>query len=146
GLQAIATARRLGAMVEAYDVRADVKEQVMSLGAKFLDLPLETGAAQDAGGYAKAFDEAFYKRQRELMLKAVAVNDVVITTAAVPGRKSPILVTTEMVNAMQPGSVIVDLAAERGGNCELTKPGHTLTHQGVTILGHHNLHSSVPYH
>ena len=145
GLQAIATARRLGAMVEAYDVRSDVKEQVMSLGAKFLDLPLETGAAQDAGGYAKAFDEAFYRRQRELMLKAVAVNDVVITTAAVPGRKAPILVTTEMVDAMQPGSVIVDLAAERGGNCELTKPGHTIAHKGVTILGPDNLPSTVPH-
>jgi NAD(P) transhydrogenase subunit alpha len=146
GLQAIATARRLGAMVEAYDVRPDVKEQVMSLGAKFLDLPLETGAAQDAGGYARAFDEAFYRRQRELLLKAVAVNDVVITTAAVPGKKAPILVTRKMVEAMQPGSVIVDLAAERGGNCELTRAGETVTHQGVAILGPDNLPSTVPQH
>jgi NAD(P) transhydrogenase subunit alpha len=132
-------------VVEAYDVRPDVKEQVMSLGGKFLDLPLETGAAQDAGGYARAFDESFYKRQRELMLKAVAANDVVITTAAVPGRKAPTLVTTEMVEAMQPGSVIVDLAAERGGNCELTQPGQTITHRGVMILGPDNLPSTVPH-
>ncbi len=119
GLQAIATTKRLGAVVLAYDVRPAVKEQVESLGARFVVLELESEGAQDKGGYAKAMDEEFYRRQRELMMKAVADNDVVITTAAVPGRKPPVLVTQEMVEAMSPGSVIVDLAAERGGNCEL---------------------------
>ncbi|HUY36148.1 MAG TPA: NAD(P) transhydrogenase subunit alpha [Pirellulales bacterium] len=146
GLQAIASARRLGAVVEAYDVRPVVKEQVESLGARFLDLPLKTAAAQDQGGYATAQDEAFLQRQREMMLKAMASNDVVITTAAVPGRKAPILVTREMVQAMQPGSVIVDLAAERGGNCELTRPGETVVVNGVTILGPTNLPGTVPLH
>lgn len=146
GLQAIATARRLGAVVEAYDVRPVVKEQVESLGARFLDLPLETAAAQDQGGYAKQLDESVYQRQRELMLKAMAANDVVITTAAIPGKKAPILVTAEMVRAMAPGSVIVDLAAERGGNCELTKPGETVVENGVTILGPLNLAADVPLH
>ncbi|HEV3005000.1 MAG TPA: NAD(P) transhydrogenase subunit alpha [Pirellulales bacterium] len=146
GLQAIATARRLGAVVEAYDVRPAVKEQVESLGARFLDLPLETAAAQDEGGYAKSQDEAFYQRQREMMLKAMASNDVVITTAAVPGRKAPVLVTGEMVSAMQPGSVIVDLAAERGGNCELTSPDETVVENGVSILGPTNLPATVPAH
>jgi len=146
GLQAIATARRIGAVVEAYDVRADVKDQVQSLGAKFLDLPLETGGAQDAGGYAKAYDETFYRRQRDLLLAALARQDVVITTAAVPGRKAPILITTDMVEVMQPGSVIIDLAAERGGNCELTRLGETVLHRGVTILGPDNLPSTVPFH
>ena len=145
GLQAIASAKRLGAVVEAYDVRPAVKEQVESLGAKFLDLPLETTAAEGAGGYAKAQDESFYRRQQVMMLKAVAANDVVITTAAVPGKKAPILVTSEMVVAMRPGSVIVDLAAERGGNCELTRPGETYVHGGVTILGPTNLPASVPH-
>jgi NAD(P) transhydrogenase subunit alpha len=146
GLQAIATARRLGAVVEAYDVRPVVKEQVESLGARFLDLPLETAAAQDQGGYAKSQDEAFYQRQREMMFKAMAANDVVITTAAVPGRKAPVLVTSEMVRAMPPGSVIVDLAAERGGNCELTNPDQTVVEKGVTILGPTNLPATVPAH
>ncbi len=146
GLQTIATSRRIGAVVEAYDVRADVKDQVQSLGAKFLDLPLEAGAAQDAGGYAKSFDEAFYRRQRDLLLSALARQDVVITTAAVPGRKAPILITADMVDVMQPGSVIVDLAAERGGNCELTRCGETVQHRGVTILGPDNLPSTVPAH
>jgi NAD(P) transhydrogenase subunit alpha len=146
GLQAIATARRMGAVVEAYDVRPVVKEQVESLGARFLDLPLETSAAQDQGGYAKQLDESVYQRQRELMLKAMAANDVVITTAAIPGKKAPILVTAEMVRAMAPGSVIVDLAAERGGNCELTKPGETIVENGVTILGPLNLPATVPLH
>src|SRR5262245_3483357 len=127
GLQAIATARRLGARVEAYDVRPAVKEQIQSLGARFVELPLETAAAQDAGGYAKAQDESFYRRQREMMLKTLTASDVVITTAAIPGKRAPILVTAEMVQAMPPGSVIVDLAAERGGNCELTAPGDTVT-------------------
>jgi NAD(P) transhydrogenase subunit alpha len=146
GLQAIATARRIGAVVEAYDVRPVVKEQVESLGARFLDLPLETSAAQDRGGYAKQLDESVYQRQRELMLKAMAGNDVVITTAAIPGKKAPILVTAEMVRAMAPGSVIVDLAAERGGNCELTRPDETVVDRGVTVLGPTNLAATVPLH
>jgi NAD(P) transhydrogenase subunit alpha len=146
GLQAISTARRLGAKVEAYDVRPAVKEQVQSLGAKFVELPLESADAEDKGGYAKAQDESFYKRQREMMLKVVAASDVVITTALIPGKPAPILLTTEMVEAMAPGSVIVDLAAERGGNCELTKPDQMVTHKGVTILGPSNPAALVPYH
>jgi NAD(P) transhydrogenase subunit alpha len=146
GLQAISTARRLGAKVEAYDVRPAVKEQVQSLGARFVELPLESGDAEDKGGYAKAQDEAFYKRQREMMLKVVAQSDVVITTALIPGKRAPILLTTEMVEAMAPGSVIVDLAAERGGNCELTRPDEIVVHRGVTILGPSNPPALVPYH
>lgn len=146
GLQAISTARRLGAKVEAYDVRPAVKEQVQSLGAKFVELPLESADAEDKGGYAKAQDEAFYKRQREMMLKVVAASDVVITTALIPGKRAPILVTTEMVEAMAPGSVVIDLAAERGGNCELTKPDEVVTHHGVTILGPSNPPALAPYH
>ncbi len=146
GLQAIATARRLGAIVEAYDVRPAVKEQVQSLGAKFVELPLEAGAAQDKGGYAVAQDETFYRRQREMMVKVVAASDVLITTAAVPGKKAPILVTADMVSAMAPGSVIIDVAAERGGNCELTAPGETIVAHGVTILGPTNLPALVPNH
>jgi NAD(P) transhydrogenase subunit alpha len=146
GLQAIATARKLGAVVEAYDVRPAVKEQVQSVGAKFVELPLETGQAEDKGGYAKAQDEAFYQRQREMMARVVASNDVVITTAVVPGKKAPVLVTADMVRGMAPGSVIVDLAAERGGNCELTRADHVVVEQGVTILGPTNLPSTVPYH
>jgi NAD(P) transhydrogenase subunit alpha len=146
GLQAIASARRLGARVEAYDVRPAVKEQIQSLGARFVEMPLDAGDAQDAGGYAKAQDEAFYKRQRELLHKTVAGSDVVITTAAIPGKKSPVLVTADMVAAMAPGSVIVDLAAERGGNCELTLPDQTIERHGVTIMGPTNLASTVPYH
>jgi H+-translocating NAD(P) transhydrogenase subunit alpha len=146
GLQAISTARRLGAKVEAYDVRPAVKEQVQSLGAKFVELPLESGDAEDKGGYAKAQDEAFYRRQREMMLKVVAASDVVITTALIPGKPAPILLTKEMVDAMAPGSVIIDLAAERGGNCELTRPDETVVHRGVTILGPSNPPALVPYH
>jgi NAD(P) transhydrogenase subunit alpha len=146
GLQAIATARKLGAVVEAYDVRPAVKEQVQSVGAKFVELPLETGQAEDTGGYAKAQDEAFYRRQREMMARVVAANDVVITTAAIPGKKAPVLVTADMVRGMAPGSVIVDLAAERGGNCELTRPDEVVVERGVTILGPTNLPSTVPYH
>jgi NAD(P) transhydrogenase subunit alpha len=146
GLQAISTARRLGAKVEAYDVRPAVKEQVQSLGARFVELPLEAGDAEDKGGYARAQDEAFYKRQREMMLKVVAASDVVITTALIPGKRAPILLTTEMVEAMPPGSVIVDLAAERGGNCELTRPDEIVVHRGVTILGPSNPPALVPYH
>jgi NAD(P) transhydrogenase subunit alpha len=146
GLQAISTARRLGAKVEAYDVRPAVKEQVQSLGARFVELPLEAADAEDKGGYAKAQDETFYRRQREMMMKVVAASDVVITTALIPGKPAPILVTREMVEAMAPGSVVVDLAAERGGNCELTKPDQVVVHQGVTILGPSNPPALVPYH
>jgi H+-translocating NAD(P) transhydrogenase subunit alpha len=146
GLQAISVARRLGARVEAYDVRPAVKEQVQSLGAKFVELPLESHDAEDKGGYAKAQDEAFYRRQREMMLKVVAASDVIITTALIPGKRAPILVTREMVEAMAPGSVIVDLAAERGGNCELTAPDEVVSHRGVTILGPSNPPALVPYH
>jgi H+-translocating NAD(P) transhydrogenase subunit alpha len=146
GLQAIATARRLGAQVQAYDVRAAAKEQIISLGAKVADVPLEAADAQDAGGYAKAQDESFYQRQRDAMAKVVAGSDIIITTAAIPGRKSPVLITAEMVRGMQPGSVIVDLAAERGGNCELTRADEVVVEQGVTILGPTNLPATVPYH
>ncbi|HET7699204.1 MAG TPA: Re/Si-specific NAD(P)(+) transhydrogenase subunit alpha [Vicinamibacterales bacterium] len=146
GLQAIATARRLGAKVEAYDVRPAVKEQVQSLGARFVEMALDTGDAEDRGGYAKAQDESFYRRQREMMLKVVSLSDVVITTALIPGKRAPILVTTEMVEGMAPGSVVVDLAAERGGNCELTRPDEVVVHKGVTVLGPSNPPSLVPNH
>lgn len=146
GLQAIATAKRLGAVVSAYDVRPAVKEQVQSLGARFVELPIEAKDAQDARGYATAQDEAFYAKQRELMGRVIAENAVVITTAVVPGKKAPVLVTAEMVRGMAPGSVIVDLAAERGGNCELTRSGETIIAHGVTIIGLINLASTVPYH
>jgi NAD(P) transhydrogenase subunit alpha len=146
GLQAIATARRLGAKIEAYDVRPAVKEQVQSMGAKFVELPIETADAEDKGGYAKAQDESFYRRQREMMLKVVAASDVVITTALIPGRPAPKLITTEMVEAMAAGSVIVDLAAERGGNCELTRPDQQVVHRGVTIIGPSNPAALAPYH
>ena len=146
GLQAIATARRLGAVVSAYDVRTAVKEQIESLGGKFVVLNIEGAAAEGTGGYAKAMGEDFYKRQRELLTDVLREQDVVITTAAVPGKKAPILVTKEMASAMAPGSVIVDIAAERGGNCELTRPGETVVHQGITILGPLNVPSTIPYH
>jgi NAD(P) transhydrogenase subunit alpha len=146
GLQAISTARRLGAQVQAYDVRPAAKEQVLSVGATFVELPLEAGDAEDKGGYAKAQDESFYTRQREMMAKVVAESDVVITTAAIPGKRSPVLVTGEMVQRMTPGSVIVDLAAERGGNCELTRADETVVAHGVTILGPTNLPATVPFH
>ncbi len=146
GLQAISTARRMGAVVEAYDVRPAVKEQVQSLGAKFVELPLEAEDAEDRGGYAKAQDEAFYRRQREMMGRVVAESDIVITTALIPGRKSPVLVTAEMARGMRSGSIIVDLAAERGGNCELTRADEVVEDKGVTILGPTNLPSTVPYH
>jgi len=147
GLQAIATARRLGAKVSAYDVRPAVKEQINSLGAVFVELPLETAGAEDKGGYAKAQSEDFLRKQRELLGRVVAEQDVVITTAAVPGAKSPVIVTAEMVAAMAPGSVIVDLAAERGGNCALTKADQTVvTDNGVVILGPLNVPSTIPYH
>ena len=146
GLQAIATCRRLGAVVEAYDVRPAVKEQVESLGAKFVELPLEAGDAEDRSGYAKALDEDFYRRQREMMARVVAGSDAVITTALVPGVKAPILVTAEMVAGMASGSVIIDIAAEQGGNCELTRPDQTVTQDGVRVLGPTNLPATVPYH
>src|SRR5262245_56797578 len=146
GLQAIATARRLGARVEAYDVRPAVKEQIQSLGARFVELPIEAGDAQDAGGYAKAQDESFYRRQREMMLKTVTATDVVISTAAIPGKRAPILITEEMVKAMPPGPAIVDLAAATGGNCELTVADQTVVRHNVTIIGPTNLPATVPYH
>jgi NAD(P) transhydrogenase subunit alpha len=146
GLQAIATARRLGAVVSAYDLRPAVKEQVESVGAKFIMLDVDAKSSEDKGGYAKAMDEDFYRRQRELLTEVLREQDVVITTAAVPGRKSPILITSEMVAEMQPGSIIVDIAAERGGNCDLTRAGETFVHNGVTILGPVNLPSAIPHH
>jgi H+-translocating NAD(P) transhydrogenase subunit alpha len=146
GLQAIATARRLGAVVSAYDLRPVVKEQVQSLGGRFVELEVEAKDAQDERGYARAQNEGFYNRQRELLGEVVAENDVVITTAVIPGKKSPILVTKEMVAGMRPGSVIVDLAAERGGNCELTSAREKVVKHGVTIIGLINLASTVPFH
>jgi NAD(P) transhydrogenase subunit alpha len=146
GLQAIATARKLGAIVQAWDVRADCREQVESLGGKFVDLQLDTGGAQDQGGYAKDLGEDFYRRQREAMAKVLAPCDVVISTAAIPGKRSPLLITKEAVAGMQPGSVIVDLAAERGGNCELTRADQRTVESGVVILGPTNLAAEVPFH
>lgn len=146
GLQAISTARRLGAVASAYDMRPAAKEQVQSLGGRFVELPIEAKDAQDASGYGRAQDETFYRQQRELLGNAVAESDVVITAAVIPGKKSPLLVTREMVARMAPGSVIVDLAAERGGNCEATKPGEIAVEHGVTIIGLINLASTVPYH
>jgi NAD(P) transhydrogenase subunit alpha len=146
GLQAISTARRLGAVASAYDLRPAAKEQVQSLGGRFVELPIEAKDAQDARGYARAQDETFYQRQRELLGKAVADSDVVITAAVIPGKKPPTLVTKEMVASMAPGSVIVDLASERGGNCELTKPGEVVIEHGVTIIGYYNLATGMPYH
>jgi len=146
GLQAIATAHRLGALVQAYDVRPAVKEQVESLGAKFLELELTTEGSEGSGGYAQAMDEEFYQRQREMMSRVVAESDVVITTAAVAGRKAPMLITEEAVQGMQLGSIILDLAAEGGGNCELTRPGERVEYNGVTILGPTDLPSTVAHH
>ena len=146
GLQAIATARRLGAVTSAYDVRPVAKEQVLSLGARFVELPIEATDAQDAGGYARAQGEDFYRRQRELLARVVAESDVVITAAVIPGQKSPVLVTGEMVSRMAPGSVIVDLGSERGGNCELTKTGEVVIAHGVSIIGWINIAVRVPYH
>lgn len=146
GLQAIATAKRLGAVVYAYDIRPAVKEQIESLGAKFVELGLETKEAEDKGGYAKAMNEEFYRRQREMMKKMVIESDVVISTAAVPGKRAPVLITEEMVKGMKPDSVIVDLAIERGGNCELTERDKIIEKYGVKIVGYTNLPSMVPYH
>lgn len=144
GLQAIATAKRLGAVVTGFDVRATVKEQIESLGAKFASMQLESAEGQ--GGYARAMDEDYYRKQREQMARLVQDQDVIITTAAIPGKKAPVLITRPMVEAMAPGSIIIDLAAERGGNCELTRAGERVTVNGVTILGPVNLPASVPYH
>ncbi len=146
GLQAISTARRLGAVASAYDMRAASKEQVQSLGGRFVELPVEAKDAQDARGYGTAQDETFYARQRELLTRVVAESDVVITSAVIPGKKSPVLITADMVKGMPPGSVIVDLAAERGGNCELTRAGETVNADGVSIIGALNLAGTVPYH
>jgi NAD(P) transhydrogenase subunit alpha len=146
GLQAIATARRLGAVASAYDLRPAAKEQVQSLGGRFVELPIEAKDAQDARGYGRAQDETFYARQRELLGRVVAESDVVIAAAVIPGKKSPVLVTQGMVEAMAPGSVIFDLAAERGGNCELTRMGEVIVEHGVTIIGRINLATEVPYH
>ena len=146
GLQAIATAHRLGALVQAYDVRPAVKEQVESLGAKFVELELKTEESEDSGGYAQAMDEEFYRRQREMMARVVAESDVVITTAVVAGRKAPMLINKEAVQGMNLGSVILDLAAEGGGNCELTRPGEKVEYNGITILGPTDLPSTVAYH
>lgn len=146
GLQAIATAKRLGAVVQAYDVRPAVREQVESLGAKFVELELEAGSSEDKGGYAKAMGEEFYEKQRKLMAEVVSESDVVITTAAIPGRPSPLLITEDAVRGMPYGGVIVDLACERGGNCELSKPDERVVAHGITILGPTNLPSEVPHH
>ncbi len=146
GLQAIATARRLGAVVSGYDVRAAVKEQVESLGARFVVLEIEAAGAEDKSGYAKAMGEEFYRRQRELMAGVLAGQNLVITTAAVPGKRAPVLITRDMAARMAPGSVIVDIAAERGGNCELTRPGETVEEGGVSVIGPVNLPSTIPYH
>ena len=146
GLQAIASAKRMGAVVHAYDVRPAVKEQVESLGGKFVEMELEASDSETTGGYAKEMGDEFIRKQRELMTKVVADTDVVITTAAIPGKRSPILITADMVRVMKPGSVIIDLAAERGGNCELTKAGETVIENGVQILGPLNIPTDVPYH
>jgi NAD(P) transhydrogenase subunit alpha len=146
GLQAIATARRLGAVVNAYDVRPATREQVESLGAKFVQLELETDQAEDQGGYARALGDEFYHRQRQLLAEVVAEQDVVITTAAIPGKPSPLLITSQAVEQMAAGGVIVDLAAERGGNCELSEADQRVEQYGVVILGPTNLPAEVPFH
>ena len=146
GLQAIATCKRLGAVIQAYDVRPAVKEQVQSVGARFVELELDTADSEGSGGYAQAMDEQFYAKQREMMARVVSENDVVITTAAVPGKPAPVLVTEDMIKSMRPGSVVIDLAAERGGNCEITEPGRTVVKHGVTLVGEVNLPSTVPFH
>jgi len=146
GLQAIATSRRLGAIVLAYDVRPAVREQVESLGAKFVEMELETSQSEDKSGYAKTMGEDFYKKQQQLMAEVVAESDVVITTAAIPGKPSPRLITANAVQNMEAGSVIVDLAAERGGNCELTLPDQVVVQHEITILGPTNLPAEIPFH
>ncbi|MBV8195576.1 MAG: Re/Si-specific NAD(P)(+) transhydrogenase subunit alpha [Candidatus Dormibacteraeota bacterium] len=144
GLQAIATCKRLGAVVESYDVRPVVKEQVESLGARFIDVGVESAEQQDAGGYAKELTEEAHRREQEVLTKHVHDADVVITTAFVPGKRAPILLTKAMVDGMRHGSVIVDLAASAGGNCEYTKPDEEVRHDGVLILGPTNLPAAIP--
>ena len=146
GLQAIASARRIGAVVSAYDVRPACREQCESLGAKFVELPLDTGGAEDKGGYAKALGEEFYRRQRDFMASIAKDSDVVITTALIPGKPSPLLITADAVRSMAAGSVVIDLAAERGGNCELTQADQRVVDSGVTVLGPTNLASEIPFH
>ncbi len=146
GLQAIASSKRLGAVVHAYDVRPAVKEQIQSLGAKFVELPVEAADAEGKGGYAREMGEEFYRKQRELMARVVAESDVVITTAMIPGKKSPVLITREMLESMAPGSVVVDLAAERGGNVDVTRAGETIRVGGVALIGAVNLPATMPYH
>jgi NAD(P) transhydrogenase subunit alpha len=146
GLQACATAKRLGAVVQAYDVRPAVKEQVQSVGAKFVEIDLGASDAEDKGGYAKQLGEEFYAKQRAKMAEVAKDSDVVITTAAIPGKRSPLLITEDAVKGMAAGSVIIDLAAERGGNCELARADERVEAHGVTILGPTNLPSTVPYH
>ena len=146
GLQAIATAKRLGAIVSAYDVRSAVREQVESLGAKFVEMELDTDSAEGTGGYAREMNEEFYKKQREFMTEVLKDSDIVITTAAIPGKKSPVLITEDMVKAMKPGSVIVDMAVERGGNCEPSEAGKTISQDGVTIVGPLNIPADIAFH
>jgi proton-translocating NAD(P)+ transhydrogenase subunit alpha len=146
GLQAIATARRLGAIVSAFDTRSVVKEQVESLGATFVELALEVEEGQDARGYATELSEAQHVQEQALVDRTIADSDVVITTALIPGRPAPVLITADGVRSMRPGSVIVDLAAETGGNCELTSPGEVTLREGVTIVGTLNLPSTMPLH
>lgn len=146
GLQAAATAKRLGAVVEAYDVRPAAREQILSVGAKPVELDLEAEATEGQGGYAQAQSDDFLRRQREQMTQVLAEQDIVITTAAVPGARSPVLITAEMVRAMKPGAIIVDLASERGGNCELTQHGKVITENGITIIGPDNIASSLAHH
>lgn len=146
GLQAAATAKRLGAVVEAYDVRSAAREQILSVGAKPVELELDTSSSEGKGGYASELDDDFLRRQREQMTAVLARQDVVITTAAIPGAKAPVLITEEMVKEMKPGAIIVDLAAERGGNCELSRPGETLTAHGVTVIGPSNIAATLPHH
>jgi NAD(P) transhydrogenase subunit alpha len=146
GLGAIATSRRLGALVEAYDVRPAAREEVESLGARFVELPLETGQEEGSGGYAKQLSEETIKKQQELMAKTVAASDVIITTAQVQGSTAPQIITTEMIKGMAPGSVVIDLAAEQGGNCEPTVAGETVDVDGVSVIGVVNLPGEIPVH
>lgn len=146
GLQAIATCKRLGAVVEAFDIRPAVKEQVESLGAKFVDVPIEEDKTESKGGYAKELSDRNKEKQREVIHQHVKKSDIVITTAQIPGRPAPLLVTKEMVEDMSPGSVIVDIAAEQGGNCEVTQPGKDIIHNGVNVMGPLNLSSSLAFH
>jgi H+-translocating NAD(P) transhydrogenase subunit alpha len=146
GLQAAATAKRLGGVVEAYDVRPTAREQILSVGAKPIELDLDTSRAEGQGGYASEQDASFLARQREQMSAVLAQQDIVITTAAIPGAKAPVLITEEMVAGMKAGAVIVDLAAERGGNCELSQPGQTISAYGVTVIGPTNIAATLPHH